>query len=186
MDTKRVGFDNLIYQITNFGAFDLLFLQIRGQMLLLLVFNLLKIEEITARGMCCSDRVMLVNPFSKSFYCSLLFLSVIIQPCAQCGSSREVSPSELPGAAQRLIVVLATSSFGLYVSVSYFTALTPALGPSRSILHFHSLFISASLCCLQCISSSSFLPVWSHANLLLLYFPAPWESTALCSPAREE
>lgn len=70
-------------------------------MLLLLVFNLLKIEEITARGMCCSDRMMLVNPFSKSFYCSLLFLSVIIQPCAQCGSSREVSPSELPGAAQK-------------------------------------------------------------------------------------
>lgn len=67
MDTKRVGFDNLIYQITNFGAFDLLFLQIRGQMLLLLGFNLLKIEEITAKGMCCSGRVMLVNPFYKLF-----------------------------------------------------------------------------------------------------------------------
>lgn len=67
MDTKRVGFDNLIYQITNFGAFDLLFLQIRGQMLLLLGFNLLKIEEIIAKGMCCSGRVMLVNPFYKLF-----------------------------------------------------------------------------------------------------------------------
>lgn len=43
---------------------------------------------------------------------------------------------------KRLLVVLASSSFGLYVSVSYVSALTLALSPIRSILHFHNLFIS--------------------------------------------
>jgi len=34
VDTSRLGFDNVIYQITNLKAFDLLFMQIRGQTLL--------------------------------------------------------------------------------------------------------------------------------------------------------